>query len=246
MDPDLPQPNLSRIVTPWTLVHLAHAGSETDVATAQRLLIQRYSGAVYRYLRGALHDEEVALELFQEFVLRFLRGDFHRADPVVGRFRDYLRAVLIHLVTDYHRERQARPQSLPPDVVQRAVPSDDGADGEAAFLRSWREELVNRAWQCLAEAKPTYHAVLVFHVEKPEMPSARMAEQLAAQLGKSFTAAHVRVLLQRAREKFAELLLNEVTHSLGACTEAELVQELRALQMLKLCAPALRKGCPSG
>jgi hypothetical protein len=71
-----------------------------------------------------------------------------------------------------------------------------------------------------------------------------MAEQLAGRLGKPLTAAHVRVILQRAREKFAELLLDEVAHSLGGCTEPELVAELRALQLLRLCAPALerRKG----
>jgi RNA polymerase sigma-70 factor (ECF subfamily) len=249
MEPDCPRPRLSRISTPWTLVRQAHAGPEAAAATAQRLLMQRYCGAVYRYLRGALHDEEATLELFQEFALRFLRGDFRRADPAAGRFRDYLRAVLSHLVTDYHRERRAQPQPLPADVVRRAIPPDEGADGEAAaFIRSWREELVNRAWEALAEAKPVYHAVLVFYVENPEVPSPRMAEQLAVRLGKPFTAAHVRVTLQRAREKFAELLLDEVAHSLGACTEAELVQELRALQMLKLCAPALerRKGRSSG
>jgi RNA polymerase sigma-70 factor (ECF subfamily) len=248
MDPDSPRPHLSRISTPWALVRQAHAGPEAAAATAQRLLIQRYCGAVYRYLRGALHDEEAALDLFQEFVLRFLRGDFRRADPAAGRFRDYLRAALVHLVTDYHRQRQAQPQPLSPDIGRRALPPDEGAESEAVFLRSWREELVNRAWEALAEAKPTYHAVLVFHVENPDVPSPRVAEQLAARLGKPFTAAHVRVTLQRAREKFARLLLDEVAHSLGACPEAELVQELRALRMLKLCAPALerRKGRPSG
>ena len=67
-------------------------------------------------------------------------------------------------------------------------------------------------------------------------------------MGKPFTAAHVRVTLQRAREKFAELLLDEVAHSLGAGTEAELVQELHAVRLLKLCAPALekRKGRSTG
>jgi RNA polymerase sigma-70 factor (ECF subfamily) len=244
MDPDSPRPHLSRISTPWTLVRQAHADAEGNAATAQRLLLQRYCGAAYRYLRGALHDEEAALDLFQEFVLRFLRGDFRRADAAAGRFRDYLRTALIHLVTDHHRERQAQPQPLPPDVVQRAAAPEEGADSEAAFLGNWRQELINRAWEALAEARPAYHAVLLFHVENPEVPSPRMAEELAGRLGKPLTAAHVRVTLQRAREKFAELLLDEVAHSLGGCTEPELVAELRALQMLKLCAPALerRKG----
>ena len=246
MDPDSPRPRLSRISTPWTLVRLAHAGSEADAATAQRLLLHRYSGAAYRYLRGALRDEEAALDLFQEFVLRFLRGDFRRADPAAGRFRDYLRVALSHLVTDYHRERQARPQPLPPDLVGRGPAPAEGGDGETVFLQSWREELVNRAWEALAEAGPTYHAVLLFHVENPEVASPGMAEQLAARLGKPFTAAHVRVLLHRAREKFAELLLDEVAQSLETRTEAELVEELRALRLLKLCGPALERRRSSG
>ena len=248
MDPDPPRSHLSRISTPWTLVRLAHADAEASAAPAQRLLLQRYCGAAYRYLRGALRDEDAALELLQEFVLRFLRGDFRRADPGSGRFRDYLKAALIHLVTDYHREQRARPRPLPADFARRAVAPDEGAENEATFLQSWREELINRTWLALAEAKPTYHVVLVLHVENPELPSPGLAERLTVRLGKPFTAAHVRVTLQRAREKFAELLLDEVAHSLGACTEAELVQELRALRMLKLCAPALerRKGRSTG
>jgi RNA polymerase sigma-70 factor (ECF subfamily) len=212
------------------------------------LLLQRYCGAAYRYLRGALGDEDAALDSLQEFVLRFLRGDFRRADPGSGRFRDYLKAALIHLVADYHREQRAQPLPLPADIRERAGTPGDGTEDEATFLRSWREELINRTWAALAEAKPAHHAVLVFHVENPELPSACAAEQLSARLGKPFTAAHVRVTLQRAREKFAELLLDEVAHSLGACTEAELVQELHAVRLSKLCAPALerRKGRSTG
>jgi RNA polymerase sigma factor (sigma-70 family) len=248
MDPAPPRSHLSRISTPWTLVRLAHADAEASAAPALRLLLQRYCGAAYRYLRGALRDEDVALELLQEFVLRFLRGDFRRADPGSGRFRDYLRAALIHLVTDHHRDRRAQPQPLPADIDRRAVAPDEGGEDEVTFLQSWREELINRTWVALAEAKPTYHAVLAFHVENPELPSPGAAEQLVTRLGKPFTAAHVRVTLQRARQKFAELLLDEVAHSLGTCTEAELVQELHALRLLKLCAPALerRKGRSPG
>jgi RNA polymerase sigma-70 factor (ECF subfamily) len=248
MDPAPPRSHLSRISTPWTLFQRAHRDAGDGAADALRLLLQRYCGAAYRYLRGALRDDDAALDLLQEFVVRFLRGDFRRADPGSGRFRNYLKAALIHLVADYHRERRARPRPLPADIDERAAAPDDGAGDEATFLRSWREELINRTWVALAEAKPTHHAVLVFHVENPGLPSAGAAEQLAARLGKPFTAAHVRVTLQRAREAFAELLLGEVAHSLGACTDSELVQELHALGMSKLCAPALerRKGRSTG
>jgi RNA polymerase sigma factor (sigma-70 family) len=244
MSPASAPSHLNRITTPWTLVRRAH-DEAGDPAHALRLLLQRYCGAAYRYLRGALRDEDAALEMLQEFVLRFMRGDFRRADPGPGRFRDYLKTALIHLVADYHRERRARPGPLTADVEQAVAP-DEGE--ESTFLQSWREELLNRTWLALAEARPTHHAVLALHVENPDLPSAGAAQQLAARLGKPFTAAHLRVTLQRAREKFAELLLDEVAHSLGDCTEAELVQELHALRMLKLCAPALerRKGRSTG
>jgi RNA polymerase sigma-70 factor (ECF subfamily) len=101
--------------------------------------------------------------------------------------------------------------------------------------------LVSRAWEALAAAKPTYYAVLAFHVDSPELPSARVAAELTGQLGKSFTANQVRVTLHRARQRFAELLLREVADSLGDFTEAELIEELRACKLLKLCGAALLK-----
>src|SRR5262245_49918619 len=165
MDPATPRSHLSRISTPWTLFRRAHGGAGDCAADALRLLLQRYCGAAYRYFRGALRDDDAALESLQEFVVRFLRGDFRRADPGSGRFRDYLKAALVHLVTDYHRARRAQPQPLPADVGERVVAVDDGVENEITFLQSWREELINRTWVALAEAKPTYHAVLVFHVQ---------------------------------------------------------------------------------
>jgi RNA polymerase sigma factor (sigma-70 family) len=143
MDPAGPRSHLTRISTPWTLVRRAHGGAGDCAAHAQRLLLQRYCGAAYRYLRGALRDEEATLDLLQEFVLRFLRGDFRRADPGSGRFRDYLKAALIYLVADYHRQQRAQPRPLPADIDEQAV-APDGAESEATFLQSWREELINR------------------------------------------------------------------------------------------------------
>lgn len=230
---------LSRISTLWTLIEQAHAGPQDAATSARRQLLQRYCGAVYRYLLGAVRDEDAALELSQEFFLRFVRGDFRRADPQRGRFRDYVKTALVHLVTDHHRARRERPGPLPPDYPEPARPADEGA--EAQFLDSWREELLSRTWATLAENHPSLHTVLIFHVQHPDIPSSEMADRLTAQLGKPLTAGNVRVTLHRAREKFADLLVDEVAHSLEAPSEAELIQEMRDLHLLKLCAPALKR-----
>ena len=169
---------LSRISTFWTMVHEAHDDPADAKQAAQNLLLERYSGAAYRYLLGAVRDPDVATELFQDFALRFLRGDFRRADPRRGRFRDYVKTALIHLVTDYHRSKQAWPGRLADDPPDRPPPAlEEGL--EENFLASWREELLGRTWHSLAEANPAYHAVLLCRVENADMPSGRIAQELS-------------------------------------------------------------------
>jgi RNA polymerase sigma factor (sigma-70 family) len=242
MDPQELSQRLSRISTLWTMVFQAH-GQPAGVADAQRVLVQRYSGAVYRYLLGAVRDPDVAADLSQELALRFVRGDYRRADPDKGRFRDYLKTALIHLVTDYHRARQAWPRPLAADAPGPAAPPAANEDSACDFLAQWREELLDRTWQALERANADYRVALLFRIENPDMPSSEMAECLAAELGKPLTAAWVRKALQRAHAKFADLLLDEVAVSLEKATREGLVQELRELDLLKYCRSALdRRG----
>jgi RNA polymerase sigma factor (sigma-70 family) len=229
---------LSRISTQWTMVFRAHGDEGDAPALAQRVLLERYGGAVFRYLVGAVRNPDVAEELAQEFALRFLRGDFRRARPEKGRFRNYLKTSLVHLVTDHHRARQAAPRPLAPEV---AAPETTGADDEPAFLASWREELLEKTWHALERYNPTYKAALALRIQEPDMPSPQMAEQLTAQLGKPIAAPLVRKALQRAHEKFADLLLDEVAASMEETTAEELEQELGELDLLRYCRSALAR-----
>ncbi len=106
--------HLSRISTLWSLVSLAHHEAGEESGAAQRQLLERYGGAIRRYLLGALRNADAAEDLFQDFAYRFLHGDLRRADPERGRFRDYVKGVLFHLVADYHKKRQRLPHQLRP------------------------------------------------------------------------------------------------------------------------------------
>lgn len=234
MNPEDLNQRLSRISTLWTLFEQAHAGKDDAAAAARQELLQRYCGAVYYYLLGALHDEDAAAELFQEFGARFVAGKFHRANPERGRFRDYLKTALINLVRDYRRAQRDRPAPLPADV-----PAPEVADEE--FEENWREGLVTRAWAALAAAHPTFYAVLAFRAEHPDVPSSAAAQQLAGQLGKPLTATWVRVTQHRGSDKLEDLLLDEVLHSLENPTDQELLEELRQLRLLQVCEPAMRR-----
>jgi RNA polymerase sigma factor (sigma-70 family) len=228
---------LSRINTMWTQLFRAHG--ESAVHVAQWAVLERYQRAIYRYLLGAVRDADVAEELAQDFALRFVRGDFRRADPARGRFRDYLKTALIHLVTDHHRARQQAPRRLTPDLADPHAAGQSADDGDKNFVANWRAELLDRTWQALLDFNPTYHAALRLRIENPDMPSPEMAVQLSNRLGKTISAALVRKSLQRAHEKFADLLLSEVALSLDASSKSEIEAELKELDLLRFCRTAL-------
>src|SRR5437868_2038378 len=98
---------LSQIQTLWTVICRAHGdGPEEAVRAAQVQLMDRYGKVVQRYLLGALRDPHAAEELTQEFALRFVRGDLKGADRQRGRFRDFLKGTLFHLIGDFHRRKK--------------------------------------------------------------------------------------------------------------------------------------------
>lgn len=230
---------LSQISTAWTVLRQAQGGPAGTAA--QQQILQRYGPAVYRYLLRALGDPHAADDLTQEFGLGLVRGDFHRLTPQRGRFRDYVKTVLFHLVS-CHRQRQRRvPQPLAPDAPELTSLADRGGEADEHFRTSWREELLARAWDALKAVQPIGYAVMRLRADEPDEPSARLAERLGRQQGQRFTAAGVRQHLHRAREQFADLLLDEVVHSLEAPTRVEVEDELRVLDLYVYCQTAVQR-----
>jgi RNA polymerase sigma-70 factor (ECF subfamily) len=245
MEEDILNQRLSEITTVWSLVLQAHGGPADAEAEAQRALVQRYQRAVYRYLMGALRDPDAADEVFQEFALRLVRGDFRRADPERGRFRNFIKTALVHLVTDYQKRRLRTQAARLMGQEPAAAPDID--DSDERFLQTWREELLARSWEALeafqAWSGQPFHAVLQFRAENPKLPSHDMARQLSKQLkpAEPFTDAGIRKVLQRAREKFADLLLKEVTQSMESPNGDQLAEELADLNLLPYCQTALER-----
>ena len=144
MDDDDLQSRLSRISTVWTLVAEAGRGPAFGDRPDPRLaLIQRYQGAAYRYLLAAVRDPDVADELFQEFALRVVQGRFARAEPTKGRFRDYLKSALVHLVTDHHRARRKRSSVADPAALEAVAAEPEPVDLDASFVASLRRRTVS-------------------------------------------------------------------------------------------------------
>jgi RNA polymerase sigma-70 factor (ECF subfamily) len=251
------QPNdlhhrLSSIKTHWTALFQAHQQSGDVKTAAQQQLLLRYYGAVYRYLLGIVHDPMVAEELTQDFAVRFLRDDFHRADPGRGRFRDFLKTALRHLVQDHWRKQKKCASPLPSDSTGGlADPGGAEVDLDQPFLAKWREELLAKAWDALEQAQAKtgqpFFTALRSKTEQPQVRSAQLATSLSAHLGKPYTENAVRQLLHRARNLFADLLVEEVGRSLATSDPATLELELIELDLLPYCQAALaRRNPPPG
>jgi RNA polymerase sigma-70 factor (ECF subfamily) len=237
--------HLSEIKTSLTWLQAYQGEGEAAVAARHKILL-RYYGAVYRYLLGMLRDPAAAEELSQEFAVRLLRGDFKHFDPQRGRFRDYVKVALRHLVMDYWRLKRQRkekePQPLQRGQAESLVVEKD-IDFDKAFAEKWKEELLARTWEALQknqeESGQPYYTVLRCKTAQPNLHATELAQQVSGQLGRPITAEAMRQLLHRARRRFAELLVEEVERTLDTTEPGQVAEELIDLGLMCYCRSAV-------
>lgn len=235
---------LSEIQTLWSVVRRAHGDQTVEATDAQKALIDRYGGAIHRYLLGAFRDPVAADDAYQEFAFRFLRGDYKSADPDKGRFRNFLKTILYRLVVEHHRglKRKASPQLADehpePAVFDESI-SDEG------FQTAWRDDMLQRTWDRLKaieeESGRPLFTVMQARVEQPNASSTELAENLSESVGKEISSANVRVILHRARDEFARLLFQEVSETIDNPSREAVEEELIDLGLLEYCRPALER-----
>ncbi len=240
--------HLSQMATQWTLLFCARGGPDGEVRSARRQLLEQYGPAVRRYLLAAVRDPEAADELYQEFALRLVDGRFDRAHPERGRFRDFLKTCLYHLVVDRQRRRRKLHLPLPAEGPAAADGRLERAGSDHEFLAAWRAELLVVAWEGLRQfegrtGQPLY-TVLRLKVLHPELHSPELAEQLAGQISPPPTAVWFRKRLHFARAKFTEFLLQAVRTTLDDPTKEELYRELLDLNLLEYCRAAVERCDP--
>jgi RNA polymerase sigma-70 factor (ECF subfamily) len=244
MQPSEPIGRLSRIDTHWTELIQAHEQSGEPATAAQQQQLLRYYDAVRQYMAGIVDDWGTAEELTQEFAIRFLRGDFKGADPERGRFRDFLKTSLRNLAGSYWRKRQLRCRPLS-GSEQPAAPSSVEDDLDQLFADQYRQTLLDRTWEALARVEKRtgrpYYSTLRYKAEHSEARTAELGDYIRACLGKLLTDEGVRQLLHRAREQFADLLVEEVARTLRTTDPKKLQEELSDLELLEYCQSSLQR-----
>ncbi len=237
---------LSQLTTRWSIIFQACHGPDRADQAAQAQVLERYCGAIFRYALRVLGDPDLADEACQEFAYRFVRGDFRHADPAKGRFRDYVKKAVIHLLREFHRARKARAKLAPLEGKDKTSPTPTPLTvDEAEFLVLWRKELINRAWDEMeleqSASGPPYFAALWLKSEEPDITAADIAERLRGAGKGDYSPTAVRQLLHRSREIFAEKLLAEVSRSILSDDHDALADELAELDLLTYCRQALTR-----
>jgi DNA-directed RNA polymerase specialized sigma24 family protein len=248
--------DLNDLSTQWTNVFRAQQAEGDAALEARNSLLLRYHHAILRYLRAALRDEDAVDQLCSNFAVRVLEADrfLQAANPQRGRFRDYLKAVLRHMIADYYRQQQRQNKQREPWTPAANEPVEAAPNREEEnqrFLACWRQELVNWMWTALEQVQERtgqpYAALMRLQTRQPDLRSAQLAELLSAEGRRPFTAAGVRQLLHRGREVAGDLLVAEVARSLQVDAgdpegAARVEQELIELGLLiSYCKNALER-----
>ena len=229
---------LSQIKTNWTQLIAANQPKGRWACDFQKELLLDYSGAVYRYLLGAVRDDHVASDLAQEFAVRFLRGDFCNVTPEKGRFRDFLKRTLGNLANDYFRSQKSEMNRLQGFSESRTevAPSQDSE----IFEQDWVTEVLRRTWEALAEEQSAnqshYYTVLRARAESPQFNSKELCVSLSGKIAPAvLNEPWLRQTLSRARKQFADLLRREVAKTLRDNRPELVDDELAALGLLQYC-----------
>jgi len=226
--------------TRWSVVLRAGGASPEEAHAALEQLCSDYWYPLYAFVRRKGHSPEDAADLTLDFFAKLLANDFTQGlTPEGGRFRSFLLTSLNRfLIDEWHRgqclKRGGGMQPTSLDVLiathgesEYLALADHHESPERVFQRAWAETLLNRVLTRLGSECST-RGDSRFRLLRPFITGVGDAAKLtsvAEQLGLSLSA--LKSLLHRFRERYRELLLDEIRQTVG--DQGDTRDELRAL-----------------
>jgi RNA polymerase sigma-70 factor (ECF subfamily) len=224
--------------THWTVVLAAGQSHDTAGREALAVLCSTYWYPIYAYLRRSGSTRHDAEDLTQEFFSGFLKRDsLTNVSPMLGKFRSYLLACLKHFLANERRRAQAQRRGAGVQVI----PLDSGAADtrylaepshditpDVLFERRWAFAVVDLAMKELQREYVQRGKGELFEQLRGflpgDAPSASRAELAARH---EMSPGAVDVAVHRFRQRFGELLREQVARTVSSAAEVE--EELRHL-----------------
>jgi RNA polymerase sigma-70 factor (ECF subfamily) len=224
--------------TQWSQVLAAGQGGETHGRSALESLCEAYWYPLYAYVRRQGNDPDAARDLTQAFFGHLLESDMLAvADPGRGRFRSFLLTSMKNFLS-HERDKEAALKrgggavtiSLDPQDAESRYDLEPVGDSppDVLFERRWALTLMERAMSVLeAESKaggsPERFEYLKRYLtgSPDQVPYSEAAEALGISEGTFRVAVH------RIRQRYGELLRDEITNTVATDTEVD--EELKHL-----------------
>ncbi len=198
-------------------------------------LLERYSKAIYSYLRALLGKEDGGEAAGEFFADKVLERKFVDWKPGKGRFRKYLKVSVFNHAIDYQLRRKrlrgretllADPDSFP-DLVK------PGRKASEPYRDAYRAAILDGAKAALQAYQKQHRGNVYFTLvellgDRETADSQELAAALKQATERDYTPASARQQKARALRKLAELLVEQVCQ-LDRLTTPEALDELREL-----------------
>ncbi len=224
--------------TRWSVVAAAGQGPSPQAQEALATLCRLYWYPLYAYARRRLASIEDAQDLTQEFFAQLLEKDYlQAADPNRGKFRSFLLTSFKHFMSKEHDRAKAQKRGGDRRVVSldfqlgenkyHLEPSNH-LTPEVLYERRWALTLLEQALALLRQEFIGAGKQQLFEALKNTLTGDSSAEpysQIAEKL--SMTEQAVKVAVHRLRQRYKELLREEIAQTVA--TNDEIDDELRDL-----------------
>ena len=223
--------------THWSVV-LEAQGESPAAQEALENLCRTYWRPIYGFVRREGAKPEEAKDITQGFFLVLLeRKDFSSVRQEKGRLRSFLLASLKHFMANERRDaatlkRGGGRMLLPLDGIESYDVSDvdrgDMLSPDLLYDRRWAFTVLDRVFARLREESqkslnpPLLQRLNTLLSDEPDRPS---QGEIAREFGMTENA--VKQAFHRLRQRYRQLLRDEVAHTVA--TPAEIEHELRHL-----------------
>jgi RNA polymerase sigma factor (sigma-70 family) len=225
-------------LTHWSVVLAAGSNDATDAREALETLCRTYWHPIYSFVRRQGHSPHDAQDLTQAFFARVLEKNYlGGVDRAKGRFRSFLLVCLKHFLANEWDKAGAQKRGAHPILIPINVRSAETSYGLEPAESMTADKIFERRWaltlldQVLAHLRAEYTGdgkAKLFDELKSTLTGERRSvpyAEIGAGLGISEGA--VKVAVHRLRQRYRELLRDEIAHTVAGPEQVE--EEIRAL-----------------
>jgi RNA polymerase sigma factor (sigma-70 family) len=212
--------------THWSVVLAAGDESSDQKLEALTQLCRTYWLPVYAFVRKRGHSPDQAKDLTQGFFERFLeKNHVVKASRERGRFRSFLMTSAENFLRNVHERSQAEKRgggtvplsldALDPEgcyLAELADETDPAKDFELRWALAVLQRVIQRLRdEYLEDGRADLFDVLQSHLwgDEDSVPYPQIAERFG------LTLANVKITAHRLRQRYRELLREEIAHTVA-------------------------------